>query len=206
MLGGCVRNLLKLIWLCLLVVFLHLNLIWASVELPYWKQDLRLFDQIRNQRTIAARVMSSENDEKWNFAGGGHIQCDLLTSWRVTQQFEKLNEMSWLFRKVQYETSKQRLHIQIHFMGFERFLSVQLSEVKVPNSWRLKFRVYDGFFQGLEGTLEFLASSQTLTEADLRAEYFGIIRGPKWVFVNAAEFAMHYVATRLRNIIEKNPC
>ena len=168
--------------------------------------------KIRDDREVVVSVKretvvrNNEELQSFTMVGGGHVARAKDFCFNVSQQYEKLKEVSDHFHTVRYTPSNKQLFVITQALGYQARMILQMQPVN--EEWRseLQWEVIWGHFKGMKGLIGFERIDDKRTEVSLNAKYEAKeLPLPKILMGFALEVITKKVAEKMRTFIEAQP-
>lgn len=181
-------------------------------EKPFWRRRPELLTKIREDREVVVSVKrdtvkrNGEELESFTMIGGGYVTRPKEFCYNVSQQYEKLKEVSDHFHTVQYTPTNRQLFVITQALGYQARMILQMQPVS--EDWRseLQWEVIWGHFKGMKGLIGFERVDDKRTEVSLNAKYEAKeLPLPKILMGFALEVITKKVAEKMRAFIEAQP-
>lgn len=179
---------------------------------PFWRAKPDLLKRMREDRDVIVSVrresIMRDGDELQHFTmnGGGYVSRPKDFCFTVSQQFERLKDVSDHFKTVQYSATNKQLFLITAALGWQARMLLQMEPVS--EDWRseLQWEVIWGHFKGMKGLIGFEKLGERLTEVSLKANYEAKeLPLPKIFMSFALEVITKKVAEKMRVFIESQP-
>jgi glucose/arabinose dehydrogenase len=178
----------------------------------FWRRRPELLAKIRDEREVVVSVRretvkrNDEELESFTMTGGGYVERTKDFCFNVSQQYEKLKEVSDHFHTVRYTPSNRQLFVITQALGYQARMILQMQPVS--EDWRseLQWEVIWGHFKGMKGLIGFERIDDKHTEVSLNAKYEAKeLPLPKILMGFALEVITKKVAEKMRVFIEAQP-
>ena len=170
-------------------------------ESAFWRKP-KLWQAMQKDRKIWVSV---QNSQAWSFKGAGIVAAPWVYTLEQAKNFDRLRVIDEHFTKVEWDPTQSVLSLNLKFLGRERSLNFELSELQRKEDALFFFRSQGPWLMGLEGVLWIKDNQRQSTEAAVLATHKGQLDWiPDFIFSIAAEGVMHHVAERLRKSLEKD--
>lgn len=192
----------------------------SGVDAPFWRGKPKIEARLRDERAVIVSVKTEKGrvDKEADFFsinGVGWVRRDAATVFALAQQFERLKEVSDHFREVKFDPKTQRVFVICQALGYQArmLFSVEVVNSDVPVAGgrdarrEIRFKVLEGHFVGLAGTMEFaeLKESSPQTEVSLRVQHEAReIPIPRILVGFALEILIQKVALKMRTHLEES--
>jgi hypothetical protein len=168
-------------------------------EKPFWRKAA-LWKALEAERKIA---VSTTHSGLWIFKGAGIVEAPREVTFEKARELDRLRRIPERFSRVAFDPLTSVLEVQIHFLGRQWPLRLQLSQEEIFAGVRLYFKSLGPWLPTLEGVFEFKDHQRQSTEV----AFYGIYSGhfewiPNFVVKVASEGVMHHVAEQLRKGLE----
>lgn len=181
-------------------------------EQPFWRRRPDLMTKIREDREVVVSVKhdtvtrGGEELQSFTMIGGGYVARPKDFCFNVSQQYEKLKEVSDHFHTVRYTPPNKQLFVITQALGYQARMVLQMQPVN--EDWRseLQWEVIWGHFKGMKGLIGFERVDDKRTEVSLNAKYEAKeLPLPKILMGFALEVITKKVAEKMRTFIEAQP-
>jgi uncharacterized membrane protein len=178
----------------------------SNAELPFWRKSEDLRKKMREQRWIPVSV-SQKNIAKslisYDVKGAGDVHTSMNKAFKISQNFEKLTEVSANFKSVFYDEKNHQLFLVLSALGFETRMILAIDQLEFKKRKEIQFEVVWGELKGLKGAVGFEALDDEYTEVSIlshyEAEKFPL---PKVFMGFAFEVLTQKIAEKMRTFIE----
>lgn len=178
-------------------------------EKPFWRRNPELERRMRDERAILVSVKHEkipDDQIRFTMTGAGLVNRPKDFCFEISQQFERLKEVSDHFKTVSFDPATQQLFIITEALGYQARMVLKI--LPVSEDWRseLQWQVVWGHFKGMTGLIGFEKTSDEKTEISLNARYEAKeLPLPKVLMGFALEVITQKVAERMRSFIESQP-
>lgn len=178
-------------------------------EKPFWRRNPELERRMRDERAILVSVKQEKipNDQvRFTMSGAGLVNRPKDFCFEVSQQYERLKEVSDHFKTVSFDPATRQLFIVTEALGYQARMVLKI--LPVSEDWRseLQWQVVWGHFKGMTGLIGFEKTDDEKTEISLNAKYEAKeLPLPKILMGFALEVITQKVAERMRKFIESQP-
>lgn len=173
---------------------------------PFWVKRPSVHKRVVEDRLIAVSVTSEsvKTETEWAFKGVGLVNVPVDFMWTYAQDFKRLAKIEDIFKRVTYDSEKQKLFVRLTIMGREKELTTHFQYEPQSDEKRLRWKNIEGLYKGMEGVIVFKKLGPRQTEialfSGLRAEPSYL---PSWLITFGVEALMHRVATSIRTGAEE---
>lgn len=169
----------------------------------FWQRP-ELYQKIANERRILVSASYDDESQRWVAKGAGHVNRSLSEVWSQIEDFSILLKLNDRFKEVKYDRISNSLYVKFSLFGLDRnvtsLVQVAASDEK---SKCLHWRNVEGAYVGLEGVLCLKDIGCQVTEIFMTGEYKSAkFPFTGWIISAGMEGVVHYVAVRLRSIVE----
>jgi hypothetical protein len=175
----------------------------------FWKSP-EVQEQLDKKRkvVVSSRHFKREKDDNWIIKGVGRVNVPVKFAWQEIKDFSNLKKISKVFRKVKYvpKTNMLYLNLDLDFGVIKKqiYVAAHLQYKTQGTSNEIHWINKDGFLVGMKGVIHCEDVGRRKTEIFMTAEYKkGKISIPGWIMSFGMESVLHYVATRLRSVLEE---
>lgn len=178
-------------------------------ERPFWRRKPELERRMRDERAILVSVKHEKipNEQvRFTMNGAGLVNRPKDFCFEISQQYERLKEVSDHFKTVSFDSTTQQLFIVTEALGYQARMVLKI--LPVSEDWRseLQWKVVWGHFKGMSGLIGFEKTNDEKTEISLNARYEAEeLPLPKALMGFALEVITQKVAERMRSFIEAQP-
>ena len=181
-------------------------------EQPFWRRRSELMQKIKEDREVIVSVRHQSVDrpggqlEQFTMNGAGLVARPKDFCFAVSQQYDKLKEISEHFKTVNYSASSHQLFLVTEALGYQARMILLMQPVS--EDWRseLQWEVIWGHFKGMKGLIGYERVDDGHTEMSLHADYEAKeLPLPKILMGFALEVITKKVAEKMRTFIEEQP-
>jgi len=178
-------------------------------EKPFWRRNPELVRRMRDDRAILVSVKTEkipDDQIRFTMNGAGLVNRPKDFCFAVSQQYERLKEVSDHFKTVAFDPSSQQLFLVTEALGYQARMILKI--LPVSEDWRseLQWKVVWGHFKGMSGLIGFEKTHDEKTEISMSAKYEAKeLPLPKALMGFALEVITQKVAERMRSYIEAQP-
>ncbi len=182
----------------------------------FWEGKPKLEARMRDDRAVLVSVRTDRGEvdplaDLFSIQGVGWVKRDAETAFELAKQLDRLKDISDHFREVKFDPKTNRVFVICQALGYQARMLLSVEPVSVPGvgsapaTREIKFKVIDGHFLGLEGTMGFrdLKLSPAQTEVSLRVRHEAReIPIPRILVGFALEVLVQKVAVKMRSHFE----
>ena len=174
---------------------------------PFWEGKPQLELKLREERAVLVSVRTDKGEKDkaadlFSINGVGHVRRDAETIFVLAKQFDRLKDVSEVFREVKFEPKTNRVFVICEALGYQARMLVQVDPSKEPIR-EIRFKVIEGHFEGLEGLMTFKELAKMETEVSFRARLEAReIPIPRVLVGFALEVLVQKVAIKMRSHFE----
>ncbi len=174
---------------------------------PFWEGKPQLELKMREERAVLVSVRTDKGEKDksadlFSINGVGHVRRDAETIFGLAKQFDRLKDVSEVFREVKFEPKTNRVFVICEALGYQARMLVKVDPSKEPIR-EIRFKVIEGHFEGLEGVMTFRELAKTETEVSFRARLEAReIPIPRALVGFALEVLVQKVAVKMRTHFE----
>jgi hypothetical protein len=178
----------------------------ATSAKPYWKSKPDLLKRMLDERYITVSVKREEPEHGhivFTMAGAGNVNRDKDATFKASQDYPKLKEISSHFKTITFDEKTQKLFIVSEALGYEARMLMQLTPV--AEDWRseIQWEVVWGSFKGMKGVIGFERLSPRVTEVSFQGRFEAPeLPIPKFLMGFALEVVTQKVAESMRTYLE----
>jgi hypothetical protein len=184
---------------------------------PFWEGKPKIVAKLRDERAVLVSVRTAKglvdkDADLFTINGVGWVKRDAATIFALAQQYERMKDVSDMFREVKAEPKTHRVFVICQALGYQARMLLTVEPGEGPPR-EIAFKVIDGHFQGLTGTMAFreLPESQApqpsaQTEVTFRVHLEAReIPIPRILVGFALEVLVQKVAVKMRTHFEEAP-
>lgn len=174
---------------------------------PFWEGKPALEAKLRDERAVlvSVRIDKAENDknaDSFSISGVGHVRREAQTVFALAKQFDRLKDVSEVFREVKFDSKTNRVFVICEALGYQARMLVKVDPSKEPIR-EIHFKVIEGHFEGLDGVMAFRELEKSETEVSFRARLEAReIPIPRVLIGFALEVVIQKVAVKMRTYFE----
>jgi len=172
----------------------------------FWKKRPELVRKIRDERSILVSVTESNELGKgisFKMLGVGIVRRSKEFSFRASQEYSRLPQVSDHFQEAVYAESSHQLLLVVAALGFKTRMVLRILPVAGEERSELQWEVIHGSFKGLKGLVGYERDGDGKTEMSLDAHYTAeTLPLPKPLMGFALEVIIQKVAEKMRSFIE----
>ncbi len=218
----------KILNRCIVLLLTILSGSAAFAAPAFWEGKPKLEARMRDERAVLVSVRTNRGEvdkeaDLFSIQGVGWVKRDAHAVFELAKQFDRLKDISDHFREVKYEPKTNRIFVICEALGYQARMLMHVEAVEgvsapeagvtmgaaaEPSSPLIKFKVIDGHFIGLEGSMVFreLKQSPGQTEVSLRVRHEAReIPIPRILVGFALEVMVQKVAMKMRTYFESAP-
>lgn len=182
---------------------------------PFWEGKPKLETKLKEERAVLVSVRTDKgvrdkNADLFSINGVGYVRREADVVFNLAKRFDRLKEISDVFREVKFEPKTNRVFVICQALGYQARMLIQVEPTLKPVR-EIRFRVVDGHFLGLEGIMGFRelsrearTDSRAETEVSLRVQHEAReIPIPKFLVGFALEVLIQKVALKMRTYFEE---
>lgn len=133
-----------------------------TLPAPFWEGKPKIEARLRDERAVLVSVRTEKGvldkeADLFTINGVGWVKRDAATIFRMAQQYERMKDVSDMFREVKYEPKTNRVFVICQALGYQArmLMSVTPTDAATGKPREIAFKVVDGHFLGLSGTMAF---------------------------------------------------
>lgn len=199
----------RLIGLIVLVAVASPSFGWSAA---FWEGKPKLEAKLREERAVlvSARTDTGVLDREadlFTISGVGWVRREASVVFALAQRYEKLKEITDVFREIKFEPKTNRVFVICQALGYQARMLFSVTSSLAPVR-EIRFKVIEGHFLGLEGTMGFreLNEKNPSTEVSLQVRHEAReIPIPKFLVGFALEVVIQNVAKKMRTYFEDAP-
>lgn len=186
---------------------------------PFWEGKPKLEAKLRDDRAVLVSVRTDRGEidkeaDLFSINGVGWVKRSDRTIFELAKRFDRLKEISSHFREVNFDPKTNRVFVICEALGYQARMLIAVDPQEGTAAGvdpRIRFKVIDGHFVGLEGMLVFhplgaKVSGGDMTEVSLRVRHEAReIPIPRILVGFALEVLVQKVAQSMRTYFENTP-
>lgn len=126
---------------------------------PFWEGKPKLELKLRDERAVLVSVRTEKgvvdkDADLFTINGVGWVKRSAADVFQLAQQYERLKDVSDMFREVKFEAKTNRVFVICQALGYQARMLLSVKPSEGPPR-EISFKVVDGHFLGLQGTMGF---------------------------------------------------
>lgn len=175
-------------------------------EIPFWRSKNSIHSKMIEDRYIPVSVTKINLPNHmiaFDVKGAGIVHTSAANAYKVSQEFNKLTEVSSHFKSAVYDEKNSQLFLVLEALGFETRMIMAIDLVVTKKRSEIQFEVVWGELKGMTGAIGFEPSGDDSCEVSILSHYqaksFPL---PKIFMGFAFEVITQKVAEKMRTFIE----
>lgn len=175
----------------------------------FWQQKPKWSKRFHQDKAVLVNVnvngVPDRPTRRLALVGGGLVQAPMEFTYQKAQSFESFPAVSDYIKRARFKKDQGVLEMTTAAFGYSSDLHIQIQAADPKPEFReLLFRVVNGVFAGLSGTLRVYRRGEEQSEVAFLGGFdFVRLPAPEFFFDFGLEVALHKMASRLRGYVEE---